>query len=72
MQQVEIALHEPVLARRAVYSDVRVVELDHLAVVNKGEVVLIYLLRTVVGQLHVPVLALYIYYIYVVAFLIKE
>ena len=54
------------------YGDVRVVELDHLAVMHEGKVVLVYLLRTVVGQLHMPVLALYIYYIYVVAFLIKE
>ena len=55
VEQVEVALHDAVLARCAMYGDVGVVEPHGLAFELEGEVVLVDLLCRAVGQVHVPV-----------------
>ena len=71
MQQFEVALHNTVFARCAVYGDV--VEDYSLAVMHEREVVLVNLGGIAVRKVYVPILSgLNHYEIYVVALLVEE
>ena len=73
MQQLEVALHNTVFARCAVYGDVGIVEDYSLAVMHERKVVLVNLGGIAVRKVYVPVLSgLNHYEIYVVALLVEE
>ena len=73
MDQVEISLHDAVLARRAVDGDVGIVKHDSLAVLSdERKVVAIYLGYITIIEGHVPVLPSHIDNIDVVALLVKK
>ena len=72
MEQVEVALHDTVLARSAVDGDIGIVEDHRLAVAHKREVVFVYLDGFVVFQCHVPVLVFHVYDIDVVTLFVEK
>ena len=72
MDEVEITLHHTILTRLSVDGDISIIEIDMLAVHNERKIVLVNLDSLTIIQSDMPVGALHIDEINIVALFIKE
>ena len=72
MEQVEISLHDAILARCAVDGDIGIVEPHGFSIKLEREAVLVYPLCGAIGQVHMPVGVFHINDIDIVAIMVEE
>ena len=72
MNQVEIALHYTILTRLTMNRNIRIIKILALSILDKREIILVNFGSITIIKGYMPVGALDIDYIYVIALFIKE
>ena len=70
--QIKIALKQPILTRSAMNSNIGIIEKTGFTILDKREIITVYLSRSTIRQFYMPVLPLDVHNIDIVTFLVKK